>query len=387
MHTNTTRKFLITFLTIVIIAVIFIGSVNYLTDPFHYFGTPPISSLNEHKLPSKLERFECALKIMCLKPKAIILGSSRARAGFETSYYSKLAGYPAYKSAFAGARFHELYHYFEHALHNQPDLKAVFLSLDFFAFSKNLTPVSEYSEERFNRSSASLNDFFKLIFALPTLKFSYETVQHNLHPERYFADTNLVKIDHNEYIRLGFILENPGLYLQTEIYSFFNSYETDPAKIAMFKKLVETCKAKNIDLKIVFAPVNEFYWEALYQNNKWNDFEALKRQLAAIHPIYDFSGFSTYNTEPLPTPTEENPYYFELSHFKPSLGRIILNKVYGKEECCPDTGFLLTHDSVDKYLQIQRQQHQVWMQTNPQKVEWVQSAIRTEMPSTPKGQR
>lgn len=371
------RTFLLVFWICSLSAVFLVGAFNFLIDPFEYFKAPPVLGMNEKKLPgSNQERFDRAVKIISKKPQAIILGSSRARAGFPTSHFSYLVNYPAYKAAFSGARFNEIFSYFEHALHNQSDLKAVFISLDFFAFSKNLTPISEYSEERLRRSSLAINDLFKLLLSQDTLKFSYATYLHNRDPKKFeIVDRIHVKVDENDYIDLGTpMIETPQDFLKAEKRLIFDDYVIDQKKIEMFSKIVQICKEKNIDLKVVFCPAHATYWETIYQCGRWEDFENLKRTLSAIYPIYDFSGFSSYNTELL-SKDAASTYFFETSHFTPYYGRMILDKVYGIEDRCPETGFLLTKDTVEEHLKILRDQHEAWANQHSDQIAWLQKHL------------
>lgn len=371
------RTFLIVFLSCTLSVVFFIGAFNYLIDPFGYFKAPPLVGLNEKKLPgNSQERFDRVVKIISKKPQALMLGSSRVRAGFPESYFAHIVGYPAYKAAFSGARFDEIFSYFEHALHNQPDLKAVFIGLDFFAFSKNLTPISEYSEERMRRSSLSMNDLFKLLLSQATLNFSYMTYNHNRDPKKFeVIDRIHVKVDENDYIDLGTpMIETPEQFLKAEKKMIFDDYVIDSKKVEMFRKLVQTCQKNNIDLKVAFCPAHANYWETIYQCGRWKDFEDLKRELSAIYPIFDFSGFSEFNTELL-SKDAYGTYFFELSHFTPHYGKIILDKAYGIEDRCPQGGFLLTQDTVEKHLKTLREQREVWIKNHPDQVIWLQTNL------------
>lgn len=372
------KTFLRVFVSLSFSIIMFIGLFNFLIDPYGYFKSPTLPGLNGSKLPGhSQERFDKVIKIMTQKPQAILLGSSRVRAGFPSSYYSQLTGYPAYKAAFSGARFHEIFAYFEHALHNQPDLKAVFLGLDFFSFSKHLTPIAEYSEERMRRSSPLLNDIFKLLLSQVSLKFSYETLKHNQDPQRFEMTNRIhVKVDENDYIDLGTpMIETPEAFLNAEKRMIFDHYEIDPNKVEMFRQIVQTCQEKNIDLKVVFCPIHALYWEMIYQCNRWQDFEQLKKVLSAIYPIYDFSGFSPMNTEAL-AKEKIGQYYFEMSHFTPFYGVAILDKVFGIEDRCAGCGFLLTPETIESHLKMQREQHDTWVAQNPEQTAWLQNQLK-----------
>jgi hypothetical protein len=377
MKKNPEISFLLVFVVLSFSAVLSIGAFNFFMDPYGYFQTPLVAGLNDKKLPGHTqERFYHAVKIIQKKPQAIMLGSSRVRAGFPASHFGQLVGYPAYKAVISGARFNEVYGYFEHALINQPDLKAVFLGLDFFAFSKNLSPISEFSEERLRKSSLSFSDTFKLLFSKTTCNFSYSTYKHNLNPKLIeVVDRMHVKVDDNDYVDLGLpMIETPQDFLKGEKSMALDEYVIDKEKVDMFRKIVQTCKEKNIDLKVIFCPVNVKYWEAIYQCGRWKDFENLKRQLSAIYPIYDFSGYTPFNCEAL---SKENSgaYFFELSHFTPYYGRIILDRVYGIEDRCQDTGFLLTEDTVEDHLLHLREQREVWAKQNPETIAWLRTQL------------
>ncbi len=371
------RTFLLVFLICTMSAISLIAIFNLFMDPYDYFGAPSLLSLNTKKLPTlHQERFDRVINIIKKKPQALMLGSSRVRVGFSTSYYSTLVGYPAYKAAFAGAQFHEIFGYFEHALLNQPDLKSVFIGLDFFAFAKKLPLNPEFSEERLRKSYLSINDLFKLFLSVATAKFSYATYKHNLDPKKFENVNRIhVKVDDNDYIDLGPpMIESPQDFLKAEKRMIFDDYSIDPKKVEMFRKIVQLCQEKNIDLKVIFNPAHAHYWETVYLCGRWKDFENLKRELCSIYPIYDFSGFSSFNAEELSI-DKAGTYFFETSHFTPYYGQIILDKIDGINDRCPDNGFLLTRDTVEEHLKTQREQHQVWVDQNPEKVAWLQKQL------------
>lgn len=382
MNEKSVRLFLLTFLSITIPVLIGLAALNYWMDPYDYFGTSKIPGYNEYKLGDMIntshERFDRALAVMRRKPKAIMLGTSRIKTGFESSYFSRLLGTDSYKVAFSGARFDELYAYFEHALFHQPDLKHVFLGIDFYSFSDKVKFTSDFSAERLARSTLPLNDILGLLLSYGTLKFSHETYELNLNPKGIeHTNRNHVKIDDNEYMGINTtMLDNPDIFIKSEKMITFDDYAIDQNKIELFRKLVQKCQDKNIDLKIIFCPSHCRYWEAIAQCGRQEDFENLKRQLTAIHPIYDFSGFTKLNNEPLTG--EHGEYYFEISHFKPTLGRLILDKVYGVSDQLPDTGYLVTKDNIEEHLKRHREEREEWAKNNTEQAAWVKEQLESE---------
>lgn len=382
MNDRSTRTFLLTFFWITLPVLFVIAILNYFMDPYEYFNTKKVEDYNKYKLGEVVntshERFDRAVAIMRQKPKAILLGTSRVKAGFETSYFSKIVNENAYKVAFSGARFDELYAYFMHVLFNQPDLKHLFLAIDFPSFSDKLNATPDFSAERLSRSTLPLNDLLNLLFSYNNLKFSQETYQYNQNPEGIQHTTrNHAKIDENEYMGINSImLDNPDVFIKSEKMITFTDYAIDKKKVELFRKLVQTCKEKNIDLKIIFCPAHCRYWEAISQCGRLDDLENLKRQLTAIHPIYDFSDHSDINNEPLTG--EHGQYYFEISHFRPTLGRLVLNKVYGIEDQMPNTGHLVDADNVEAHLSKLRQNREDWAKNNPGQAVWVREQLESE---------
>lgn len=353
------RTFLIIFSGLISGLLLLIAAFNYFIDPFDYFK--PMSPNGHSKQPFQShERFDRAIKIMVRKPQAILLGSSRVKAGFSQSYFSQLVGKPAYKAAFNGARFDEIYSYFEHALYNQPDLKDVFIGIDFFAFSETIKPVSEYSAKRLKRDTLLFDDFFKLLLSREVLKLSYEN-----HPFKQVSPNQesrfCMKIDDHEFIGISqSMIEKPQMFFESEKIHIMDSYKIDEKKVEMFRRLVQICKNNHIQLKVVFLPVHNVYGKFIYDCDRWRDFEELKRQLCSCYPIYDFSGFTTLNAEVL-SHEETNTYFFEFSHFSPTYGKIILDKIYGIEDRCPDSGKLLNPENIEEHLMIQSRQRDEWL--------------------------
>ena len=57
------------------------------------------------------------------------------------------------------------------------------------------------------------------------------------------------------------MIETPQDFLKLEKRTIFDNYAIDPKKVEMFRQIVQTCKERNIDLKVIFCPVHANYWE------------------------------------------------------------------------------------------------------------------------------
>jgi len=77
-------------------------------------------------------------------------------------------------------------------------------------------------------------------------------------------------------------------------------------------------------------------------------------------PVWDFSGYSSITTEPLPRlgSREEMKYYWDSSHFKSGVGDLVLERVFATgpvaDAVPPDFGVLLDADTLEAALSSQR---------------------------------
>lgn len=320
--------------------------LNVIADPFTVHQTPAIDRVNIVKpILTEHDRLYRAIEIARKKPKAIIFGSSRA-AAIDPNDVKALTGVEIYNASMAGASFDQIYHYFEHALHHQPDLKLVIIGLDFCAFNQNNSFIADFRLNRLKNQEITWQDFNASLLSFDALKASLKTFKANFFP---IAVVNP-------------ILEKGDLsYLKSTLKADYNNYKSDPKKIEMFKKIVEKCKELSIELKLFFYPVHAVYWEAIYRSHLWPQFEDLKRQLSAIYPIWDFSGFNCVTTH---TTKEysENPFYFECSHFRPLIGKMIEEKIFNYSNLPLNFGFYLTPFTIEQALDQMRKEAHSWLE-------------------------
>jgi hypothetical protein len=77
-------------------------------------------------------------------------------------------------------------------------------------------------------------------------------------------------------------------------------------------------------------------------------------------PVWDFSGYSTITTEPLPRlgSPDEMKYYWDSSHFKSRVGDLVLDRIFatgqGDDALRADFGVLLAADTIEETLSSQR---------------------------------
>ena len=148
-----------------------VAGLNYAVDPFSMFGTPRIAVFNANKVDF-LEhlRMTNVYAVERIKPKCIILGTSRAGRGL-SSDHPALAKTPCYNMALPGISLYEIRRYFQHAQAIQP-LDQAILALDFREFNSAPDRSGAFSEARLAVDREGVAQFNLFSAYLPDLAAS-----------------------------------------------------------------------------------------------------------------------------------------------------------------------------------------------------------------------
>lgn len=360
-HKRFVKIFLFIFCTLLFLFVV----INIAIDPFAIYQFPTIAKFNEVKVSLiKHERLYKAVELARKKPKAILLGSSRIFAGFDPHDIEAITGIETYNAALTGCNFEEIYHYFEHALYHQPDLKVVIVGLDFFGFSQNQKVRPGFKLERLKRFPITWEDLTTTLLTRDALKCSFETFKANLYENPIpnvlsngQQNPEAAASPKNEILAMGQVP-----YLKN-VKKFYQNWQLDEEKIELFQKLVDQCKNRSIELKFFFSPKSAIYWEVIYRSYLWSSFENLKRKLCAIYPIWDFSGFNCVTTGTLEQEIHQ-PLYFECSHYRPIVGKWMAEKMFNPLNRSIHFGVYLTPETIEHALEQMSVQANQWLLTH-----------------------
>lgn len=112
--------------------------------------------------------------------------------------------------------------------------------------------------------------------------------------------------------------------------------------IEALSKLKSLCDKNNIKLIFIVNPIHKITY--LYANN--NDFNRFKRELVKISPFWDFAYFNSITTN--------NYYYYETSHYRELVGRMILERLgYLKTKTAhKDFGQYITQDNIESHIKF-----------------------------------
>lgn len=355
------QDFLKFFLLSALCLLTFVGLFNFLVDPFEIFNMKRIERFNKLK-PYRIEndRLFKSNEIIYLKPDVIILGSSRIQTGIDTADVTQLIEGNVYNAALSGAGFEEHYAYFEHALYNQPQLKTVIIGLDSFAFNKVITPVVDYDPARLKLSYPYFKDCFLGLFTIKAAQMSWRTFRDNFKKTAFHHNAERGFYKHPGTVDQNLIDLVRGS-IAACIKNHYSNFEISPKAIELFTKMVRTCREKNIDLKLFFCPYHANFADGMHRVEAWEKVEDLKRMLCKIHPIWDFSGYNSVTTKDVDLENNAESFYFDLSHFKPIVGQMVLHKMYGREINYSDFGILLQEETIEQSLKQLRAKREEWL--------------------------
>lgn len=354
-----------------------IAFVNLVVDPLAFFNTPRIAQFNAVKTEgnNKVRLFK-AQDLLRERPTSVIFGSSRVMAGFDPQDIKNVTQGTAYNAGIVAANFAEIYEYFLHALYCQPKLETVIIGLDAFCFNA-YEKVKDDMPKFLHGSRSMWKERLDALFSYSALEASWSTVKLNYSGAAaqgflrsgFFNPRYAGDIEANPLIKDGEVafvrkLHHEGMYKQFRI-----DYES----LDKFQDLVRICKEKCIKLKVFINPVQAVYWEGLYQHGYWEILAELKRNLAVIYPVWDFSGFNLVTVQC--RAPGENVLYYETSHFQPILGKVILDILFEQNESPIQFGRLLSAENIEECLRLDREEREFWAVAHPQLVEQLKNEI------------
>jgi hypothetical protein len=397
-------------------------AINLFIDPFGTYRIFPVGRANAHKSAVYHRvRLVKAYDVRHLRPRAIVLGTSRSHVGLRPSHAGwDAAARPVYNLAFDGATTKEMYYYLLHAHAVQP-LRQVVLGLD--TYHATMAPATTRPDfDPWLLESAAvpvvpslIRADLKILTSLDTLRSSLATVEsqsarepdwfapdgqrlgevffrrpgerfEEIGPRGYFEEIDRLEV--------GFKLEGKHAAQAQVLRAGKQPASTDETSLDYIRRIVAFCRAEGIDLRIFISPEHAHQLEISAAVGEWVTIENAKRALVALladdaanHPnaapipLWDFSGYSSITTESLPQPGSraEMRFYWDSSHFKDIVGDFILDRLFGvgdpQRPVPSDFGVRLTADNIEAALVHVRDGQLAYRSHYPAGVMWIRSLV------------
>jgi hypothetical protein len=382
--------------TLAVLAVIaIVGTIAI--DPYRMFGTSTLPGWTALK-PRATEQLGIAktYQLERIAPKTLLLGNSRTEIGLDpTSTAFSDAQRPVFNAAFAGGDVCTSLAMLRDALAVR-SVHWVVLGLDFqdlltVPAAAPVEPSHRSAEERRllvdpdgypnpDRVQQIWRDRWASTLTIDAVVDSVMTVFDQnprttatmtalgfnpLHEYRVFADRS-------GYYPL-FAAKEAAYQKQFANYGkpdFLHPSPIVALRDACFGELIRLAGAHGISLTLYIHPYHAWFLDTLKAAGLWPSFEAWKRNLVGEVDrleqqsndirIFDFSGYNSYTTEPVPRRGDMKStmhWYWEPGHYKSALGEQILASIFHGD---PGFGRVLTPANLAAVLTETRDQQARW---------------------------
>lgn len=378
---------------IVAIGVLLCVTLVIAVDPYRLYGLIDLPGFN--RIKPQPERFQEQIKLAgarAVKANVFIAGNSRAEIGFDPEY-GELAsgGASTYNIALAGTAIQVAEREINYLRSKGQRPLKMLIGVDFLDF---LIDPSRKPAERSSRS-LYLNDELKwkfdALFSMTSVADALKTVEI-----QYLNDAQTItERGYNplrEYYKLArsqgyypLFQQRATEYAKTFVSKPHGLLEQTTGSSADFDALRGILHAATLDQTEVHLIIYPYHAQILAMFEKvglYPIFQQWKSLVArevetfreanpnAKITLWDFSGFSSFQCEPIPAPGDSasiTRWYWEAGHFKPALGNLILARIFGgaTKPLAPDgLGFPLTSRNLVQNQQRIEVERATCMQTN-----------------------
>ena len=355
-------------------------AVNYTVDPYYEWRYSPsyaFGSINEFDPRARVSR---AYQVRYFRPKNIVLGSSRCVLGIDQNYEAWPEG-PNYNLAVFGSSIDETLAFLRHAQEINP-LDTVVLGLDLFSFNQTkMSPLATY-EDVLSYNDQRLGwqvERLRATVSVSTLADSWKLYKLGRASggksigDSLYVNSQMYRAAAASTVRWYFPEKEPRFSFKGHL---------DRSSFDIYCELLAFCHEKNIHLKLFIPPIHAVELEMIDAFGLWDTLETWKRQLAKIneeaaaqsgkspYPLWDFAGYNSFTTEPVPQqddPPGRTRYYSDPGHFNHTVGNNILDTIFDRN-FTPGFGERLSAESVEQRLAEVRRERAIWRAANPEVV-------------------
>ena len=358
------RRYLVCFLACVFLVLGGISLLNYHVDPYllHQWDSPLVQ--RPRQLNEKLGAWAKTYAVARYRPAVIYIGNSRTELGLPTGVRALFGGKSVFNSAVSGASIGDAIRLAEHAA-RVSRVETMVWGIDAPTFSLDMGAA------RVEDSLTGARHGFFVQRALVNLKrgLTLDMTQDSVriltgHAGDTCRSNLAVYGQRDETCTLKGIKHWLGTKdaIPVRLQEFGDGLgPTPPSTPALDTSIGKLCRS-GTRLRLYINPTHALTLYALYWRGKWDAMQAWQRglvQLVERHRaqgcdvrLHDFSGFNSITSEatPLVSGKPDMHYYWEVSHYRDNVGRLILARLFGGGTPPPaDFGVELTPANIDAH--------------------------------------
>ena len=358
------RRYLACFLACVFLVLGGISLLNYQVDPYllHQWDSPLVQ--RPRQLNEKLGAWAKTYAVARYRPAIIYIGNSRTELGLPTGVRTLFDGKSIFNSAVSGASIGDAIRLAEHAA-RVSRVETMVWGIDAPTFSLDMGAA------RVEDSLTGARHGFFAQRALVNLKrgltldMTEDSVRILTGNAGDVCRSNLARYgQRDETCTLKGIRHWLGTKdaIPVRLQEFGDGQGPTPPSIPAFDASLAKLCSSGVRLRMYINPTHALTLYALHWRGKWDAMQAWQRGLVRITErhrqhgcdvrLVDFSGFNSITTEatPLVSGKPDMHYYWEVSHYRDNVGRLILARLFGGDTPPPaDFGVELTQANIDAH--------------------------------------
>ncbi|PKB20304.1 hypothetical protein [Janthinobacterium sp. 64] len=358
------RRYLVCFLACVGLALGAVSLLNYQVDPYllHQWDSPLLQ--RPRQLNEKLGAWAKTYAVARYRPAIIYIGNSRTEMGLPTRVRALFDGKKIFNSAVSGASIGDAIRLAEHAA-RVSRVETMVWGIDAPTFSLDMGAA------RVEDSLTGARHGFFIQRALVNLKrgLTLDMTQDSVriltgHAGDTCRSNLAVYGQRDETCTLKGIKHWLGTKdaIPVRLQEFGAGLGPTPASTpALDASIGKLCRSAT-RLRLYINPTHALTLYALHWRGKWDAMQAWQRGLVQVIErhraqgcdvrLHDFSGFNSITSEatPLVSGKPDMHYYWEVSHYRDNVGRLILARLFGGDTPAPaDFGVELTPANIDAH--------------------------------------
>ncbi|SVB09293.1 uncharacterized protein METZ01_LOCUS162147, partial [marine metagenome] len=393
---NDNIKFLIIFFLSVGQVLLLIGGFNWWIDPYDIYHPAEYKS-NNLVWMSKQLRLAKAYRVRQLRPQGIVIGASTSQLGINPNHPGWGENvYPRYNLALPGANLYESFRYFQHSQALSPQ-KQILIGLDFISFNI-FTQLSDDFNESYmvvsregKRQDYFLTDLVITLFSLSAIKASQKKMfyrgegTHLSNGTEFSEEVDSQSRNNRSAMMWSATKTVSRLLMPPPAHRFcLDDGTRTNSSFQYLRQILETAKESKADVRLFIQPAHVYLLEVLKVMGLMEDYEKWQYRLIDLvedvdkkYPknkkfsLWDFSGYNSVTMDEVP-PAEEPKrpmdWYYDVAHFKKSLGDMIQDRVFNynyAERVVPeDFGMQINSKNIDLYQSVQRNKRMKYMLVN-----------------------
>jgi len=355
-----------------------VAALNALADPFDILGTPIIDGMNQVKTPAP-DRFFKPLQVAARQPHTVLIGDSRVMLGLDPH---DVPGGEAYNLGIPAATLSEEMALARHVLADTPATQIV-IGFDYLSFGDRIDEYPSFRLAILGRFAlwrglpdllvsqrALERTWFTLLYSRRHASPSYQHDGLRLTPAR--SPSEAISVD--DSLRLS-----PAERILQSVTEYTLDYREMRDPGAALDRLGPFLASlpPSLAVSAFITPGHAALLEPLAALGHRPAYDSWLVRLTAICaarriPLWDFGGYNPITTQPIAT---AGPSYFDGSHFRPPIGRMVLATMLGGADT-PDFGVRLTPETISGYLARQETARAAWHREQPEDLRAIAAAIR-----------